>query len=682
MCTITLDINSRPQELVSLYEKTYDFKQFLIIIRDFFKENPDQIKNHAIIDKNDYATLLSSLNIIIEEKYQNEELTQKRTGRYFTPKGVCHFINLRALENFYKFHQKKLEIPVILDPSSGLGNFIIDMFFTLLKSNLEDHPSTIDVKNITSRLFCYEIDKKINYLSRNLFLSIITLFILNEDSKCSFSEIKKIIRNNFIHDDFLKSDCEFSPNIIIGNPPYVRVHKIDSKYNSYLREHFFSAKFDFDLYVCFFEKGLKILTSGGILGYITPEKFLIRKYAKNLRFILLRNTVLLEIIDVSRCHELFHAFTYPIITIFRKTTDQLDFSKIHTKELLTLITQYNPSDEIYYVRPPKFTQYQQKQIFLLLTEGDPSFEYTFLHKVFSNSDYENFYQDPNYRFTFILDSKVKELERFFSKFSKFIDLKLSIFCGTPRSKYYHQIKENLFEDRKVRQEYLKFIISKNIAPFIIFSELPITFDKKNFKNPQYKIENGVFTENMINQFQKIPKIIIKATSKNITAAIDSSGFLFVGAYGMIWDSDFPFSAEVLCAILNSDLINLYITHKYQSYMVNSQYLSISSILINDIPLPGKIIDGRFVPVLELSQFNHISEKIQHQYSELRKIIHKISQTGSLRKIRDIKKILDNTQLNMKQQENFTENIELNKISNCIKNINKSVDGLYGISEID
>ena len=103
-------------------------------------------------------------------------------------------------------------------------------------------------------------------------------------------------------------------------------------YNTYLRSQFFSAKYDFDIYVCFFEKCIKLLAKGGLLGFITPEKYLLRKYGGNLRLLMLLNCVPLEFVDISRCLDVFEVFTYPLITVLRKSVMGLETSFLSSQE--------------------------------------------------------------------------------------------------------------------------------------------------------------------------------------------------------------------------------------------------------------------------------------------------------------------------------------------------------------
>ncbi|MBR6993917.1 MAG: Eco57I restriction-modification methylase domain-containing protein, partial [Methanobrevibacter sp.] len=61
-------------------------------------------------------------------------------------------------------------------------------------------------------------------------------------------------------------------DIVIGNPPYVRNEKI-KEIKPYLESHYKTYHGNADLYVYFFEKGLKILKDEGIFAFICSNKF-------------------------------------------------------------------------------------------------------------------------------------------------------------------------------------------------------------------------------------------------------------------------------------------------------------------------------------------------------------------------------------------------------------------------
>jgi adenine-specific DNA-methyltransferase len=71
-------------------------------------------------------------------------------------------------------------------------------------------------------------------------------------------------------------------DIVIGNPPYVNIEKIDQSIKDNIFK-FKTAYQKYDLYVLFYEVGLNLLKGKGILSFITSNKFLSQGYGLKLR---------------------------------------------------------------------------------------------------------------------------------------------------------------------------------------------------------------------------------------------------------------------------------------------------------------------------------------------------------------------------------------------------------------
>ncbi len=79
-------------------------------------------------------------------------------------------------------------------------------------------------------------------------------------------------------------------DIVIGNPPYVNVEKIDKTIKDKI-DLFSTAYQKFDLYVLFYERGIKLLRNEGNIVFITSNKFLSQGYGLPLRQLLLTKQI-------------------------------------------------------------------------------------------------------------------------------------------------------------------------------------------------------------------------------------------------------------------------------------------------------------------------------------------------------------------------------------------------------
>ncbi len=256
-----------------------------------------------------FENLLTSYN-------KNIITLRKATGSYYTPKVITDYMINETLKEYLKdkipyltenelnnlLSESKEKIKLeknkrkeitkaiyelkIIDPACGSGNFLITFLHKLL--------------HILSKIDNINTNTKLQLINNLYGVDILPLAI--EITKLRFliflltNNIKTLPGfNNFITADTLlnfKKDNYF--DIVITNPPYVRQEKIvDIKKKLKNYEVYTSTA---DLYVYFYEKGIKLLKERGILSYITSNKWLRAKYGEKLRDYL-KNYKVLKIID-------------------------------------------------------------------------------------------------------------------------------------------------------------------------------------------------------------------------------------------------------------------------------------------------------------------------------------------------------------------------------------------------
>lgn len=102
-------------------------------------------------------------------------------------------------------------------------------------------------------------------------------------------------------------------DIIIGNPPYVRQEEI-KEFKPAFKELYECFTGVADLYVYFYERSIKLLTTGGVLAFISSNKFFRAGYGEKLRAFLTQRTSLQQVIDFGDA-PVFTAISYPSIVI-------------------------------------------------------------------------------------------------------------------------------------------------------------------------------------------------------------------------------------------------------------------------------------------------------------------------------------------------------------------------------
>ena len=114
-------------------------------------------------------------------------------------------------------------------------------------------------------------------------------------------------------------------DIIIGNPPYLRIQGIrdvNPQFADELVEKYQSATGSFDLYVTFVERGLQIIKQQGIVNYIMPVKWTNAAFGKGLRSVISEKKAAHQIINFG-AYQVFNASTYTALQWFIPNSNEL-----------------------------------------------------------------------------------------------------------------------------------------------------------------------------------------------------------------------------------------------------------------------------------------------------------------------------------------------------------------------
>lgn len=134
------------------------------------------------------------------------------------------------------------------------------------------------------------------------------LAFLLEESGYSKDETKKLAHwnpyNQNMSASFFDKDWMFGISdkfdIVIANPPFVE-HKKLKQYSQIYKQQFETYSGTADLYVYFYEKGIKLLNPKGVLCFISSNKFIKTTYGEKLREFLTKRRIE-QIIDFTDVH--------------------------------------------------------------------------------------------------------------------------------------------------------------------------------------------------------------------------------------------------------------------------------------------------------------------------------------------------------------------------------------------
>ncbi|EDM44694.1 type II restriction enzyme, methylase [unidentified eubacterium SCB49] len=124
-------------------------------------------------------------------------------------------------------------------------------------------------------------------------------------------------------------------DVVIGNPPYVRVQNLDSNLVDYYFENYKSPKGKLDLSILFFEKVFSLIKTEGKASFISSSQWMQTDYGENIRNILSEKKIL-EIINFGSLPVFENVETYPAIFFLTNNGfTQFKYREVPNKESLS-----------------------------------------------------------------------------------------------------------------------------------------------------------------------------------------------------------------------------------------------------------------------------------------------------------------------------------------------------------
>ncbi len=226
----------------------------------------------------------------------------KKNGQIFTPQYL-----VEEMLDYAGYVGMHIIGKHVIDNSCGDGAFLKVAVFRYceesikqgrsldtIKSDLEQYVHGIDIDEVAYNQ-CLD---NLNEVARHFGVENVKWDLYNKNSL----SVRKFDKNM----DF-----------VVGNPPYVRVHNLDSTYNDVKKFKFANGGMT-DLYLAFFELGFNMLNPTGKLCYITPSSWLNSVAAENMRRYLIKQQNLVSLTDLGHFQAFENATTYTLISLFAK----------------------------------------------------------------------------------------------------------------------------------------------------------------------------------------------------------------------------------------------------------------------------------------------------------------------------------------------------------------------------
>jgi hypothetical protein len=242
-------------------------------------------------------------------------LNRRSKGIYYTPAPLVDYLVSRTFKNAFKQSAPgQIEHLRILDPSCGCGAFLIASLRFILKWLKDKHDSNKKSPHLSpqqgldllgSTIYGTDIDRQAIHWTRKLLLLTVWDFYMNESVNkndiCNLSI--PVLEDNIVCTDFLKEQSLKNEifHVIIGGPPFVRVqglYKSDPQEVNKYKHNFRTAKTgQFDLYMLFVEKAIKLLADMGYLSMSVSNTFLRSESGRALRKLIAEKCTVSEIVE-------------------------------------------------------------------------------------------------------------------------------------------------------------------------------------------------------------------------------------------------------------------------------------------------------------------------------------------------------------------------------------------------
>ena len=245
----------------------------------------------------------------VEQLALNAEVDSR--GAVFTRREVVDFIlDLVGYTADQPLHEKRL-----LEPSFGAGDFLLPIIERLLAAWRASRPKGSAFGELNDAIRAVELHHD---TFRNTYAAVLEL--LTRDGVTE--NTAKVLADRWLKQgDFLLTPLEGEFDFVVGNPPYVRQELIPAPLLAEYRIRFETIYDRADIYIPFIERSLKVLSDGGMLGFICADRWMKNRYGGPLRNLVSERfhlKVYVDMVDTMAFHS--DVIAYPAITIISRET--------------------------------------------------------------------------------------------------------------------------------------------------------------------------------------------------------------------------------------------------------------------------------------------------------------------------------------------------------------------------
>ena len=456
----------------------------------------------------------------------------------------------------------------ILDPACGSGAFLNQALDFLIN----EHQKINDLDNQLhdENLGLHDIEKDI--LERNIYgvdineesveIAKLSLWLRTAQKGRKLNTLTDNIKcgNSLIDDPEVAGDKAFNwqkeyPDVfanggfdvVIGNPPYGA--KLEKSDKDFLKKNYRITEYNYDTYNFFFELSLNILKNNSLLGFITPNTFLVVENGVLLRKLLFQENRLIEL------YETFNVFPDAVV------------------EPITAIIQKTPSKK-------------ENEFNVLLNSRDKTRVAKLQFK------HEHVFEKKS----FVFNYRETEVQRsLYSKISKNSKPLISFAKVTTGVKPYQTGKGTPKQSKEIVQSkpFTSFELNEGWFPLVRGTQINKYITK--WDGEVIKYGNWLAEPRNPEIFFK-PKLLIRRTDDNLLCTFDDKNYVGINSVHCIQSFTPEVHNKYLLALINSKLCNWFFQHD-NFHMVGKPLAEIKVVFVERLPIVWLQILGNLLIML-------------------------------------------------------------------------------------
>jgi adenine-specific DNA-methyltransferase len=201
---------------------------------------------------------------------------QESYGAVFTRPEVAELILDLA---DYRPGMGRLATQRLLEPSCGDGAFVLPIIQRLIESERATFPDGVDWLDPALDEAIRAVD--IHAPSVDALRCAAASHLV--EAGCPRRRAAELVEGWLFRTDFLLHEWNEQFDVVVGNPPYVRIEELPRAVLQRYRSLYSTLGDRADLYVAFMERGLQLLSPRGVLAFITANRYTKNLYGRGLR---------------------------------------------------------------------------------------------------------------------------------------------------------------------------------------------------------------------------------------------------------------------------------------------------------------------------------------------------------------------------------------------------------------